>query len=622
MAGNSHHVEIGGEKYWLAQGDEGAHFSEHGEPLRPPNSVPVQGENNKFQSRPDKLIWSLTDWSGGEGFFKFSDDTPNGWKQLNAVRVFDFPGKLKPGYHIEATKDSGGSSDLAVPGFLVRAKENLYLLSASAANAYLWDDTNKKWGAATSLTGVSNGAAGQVAGDHAGVYWIEKNTDNLWFWSGSGAPTLLDDVTGMTASGESHTAVIGGKVLNYRCGSDLVWETSKAGNDVLAIDDFDDGGIASYFGGAAMAPMDGKVYVMVTHEDRTEVREITPTTAAGTGFGAEIAKFMGFRGFGIWAHAGIIYLIGDDGQTGNHCILYLTPGGEYGSLGNIRPGDSVKGAASSPANASMLKHYVALEQLDSTAGRMAVLEINSTNGAFAALGIADANAAGSSFQGVASCAFYRGQVFWSTTDTTTDRVFRADPTRYTVASSAISPWHDFNLADDKILTSLTLSMEPLPANWTVNVDYAIDGSTSWTAGITDSTTSSKGSRTQISTGSSTIKFGTLAIRIRMTYTGGGIPTTSPVILGVDAAVMTASKQKVLTLRLSLEDPKSRNQQYAGSKKAANIRTLGDAGNVVTVVDCYTNRNARTTYSMVIDEYEIAMDHPGEGWALVVLKEST
>jgi hypothetical protein len=622
MAGNSHHIELNGEKYWLAQDAEGVHHREHGEPLRPPNAVQVQGEAGVFQTRPDKLQWTLTDWSGGEGYQKFDPAVPNGWRELNGVRVFDRPGTVTPGYYVDATKDSGGSSDLAVSGSLVRAKESLYLLSSITNNAYLWDDTTKRWGSAISLTGVTGGVAGQVGGDQTGMFWVASGTDDLWFWDGSAAPSKREDLTGILTSGEAHTIVVGGKIFVYHPGQDLVWEVSKTvGLDEIFIDDFDDNSVGAYFSGSAMAAMDGKIYLMVTHEDRTEVREITPTGAAGTGFGAEVAKFIGFIGFAMWAHSGVLYLYGSEGTSTNASLLYFTPGGEYGSLGNVRRGDEVRQVGASQFNARMLTHYFAVEQLNNTDDDMAVFEINSVNGAFAAVAINEDDAAGTG-QAITSFASFKGQLFWSTGfSATTKRVMRAFPTEYMKSSEVISAWHDFGLADEKVLSSLTLSTEPLPANWSVFVDYAINGVDTWTQVISLSGAAATGTKVAVSTSSSTVKVRTLSIRIRMQYTGGGIPTTAPVVLGVDATAMVIKLANTYNLLLSLNDSKGRVDAKAGSRKAANIRSAGAAGSVVSYVDLYSDRNARLTYNVIIDEYAIRMETPGEGVAEVVLKEA-
>ena len=58
-------IELDGVKYLLDTVRDN-HHSVSGEPLRPPNAVTVQGENSqKFQPRPEVMLWTWTDWSEG-----------------------------------------------------------------------------------------------------------------------------------------------------------------------------------------------------------------------------------------------------------------------------------------------------------------------------------------------------------------------------------------------------------------------------------------------------------------------------------------------------------------------------------------------------------------------------
>ncbi|MCI0526003.1 MAG: hypothetical protein L0Y56_00925, partial [Nitrospira sp.] len=199
---------------------------------------------------------------------------------------------------------------------------------------------------------------------------------------------------------------------------------------------------------------------------------------------------------------------------------------------------------------------------------------------------------------------------------------KAGPDKYTKSSFAISPWHDFDLADEKLFTSLTLSCEALPADWTVYVDYAKNGSTSWTNVITYTTDGGTGTRTNVSTDSSTIEFQTLSIRIRMVYDGAGIPTTYPVVLGIDVRAMVVQHVKTWTLLMSLSDDKSGNQGHSGARKTTNIKTAGALGMVLDFKDGYVSHvpGVYTQHDVVIDSYSIVGSTPGEGVVQVVLKE--
>src|SRR5690606_3956230 len=78
---------------------EGVHYSEAGEPLRPPNAQVVQGASStQFQMRPDTLAWKIDDWSGGEGYRRWDPQNPNRMREIYNVDPFTVPGALRPGW--------------------------------------------------------------------------------------------------------------------------------------------------------------------------------------------------------------------------------------------------------------------------------------------------------------------------------------------------------------------------------------------------------------------------------------------------------------------------------------------------------------------------------------------
>jgi hypothetical protein len=297
-------------------------------------------------------------------------------------------------------------------------------------------------------------------------------------------------------------------------------------------------------------------------------------------------------------------------------VLYLTPGGEYGSLGRLRSGTNLGTIAASAQNGTMLSHFFVAE---GPSGVHQVYEIDTVTGGVAVVGI---NEDGNSTDDLQEAVVFDGDIFYTVrSDAGTVRVMRARTDQYTKSSSAVSAWHDYDLADEKILASLVLSCEALPADWNILIDYAIDGSSSFTNAITYTTDSGKGIKTAVSTDTSTIKFRTLCIRIRMVYTGAGIPTTGPVILGVDALAQVAKPQKVWRLLLDLGDEASRTAQgHSGSRKITNITTAADLEQVVAFRDGYQKRNAYSEYDVLIDAYSVSLSAPGEGVAAVVLRE--
>jgi hypothetical protein len=625
VAVKGYDVEINGVGYNLAEDAEGDHYALTGEPLRPPNAVTVQGEQrNRFQVRPDVLMWTLTDWSGGEGQIKYSFQAPHRWRELTGVRVFERPGTLQPGYYVEDTQITAGGGDLAIPGVLMEGGSTLFAMPHGDANDTIrvWDDTNEVWDAGTDLATGGEGAVEFGGGDGTAVYWREHNTGDLWKYNGTTLTKLADTLASSTGA---FVYPLGNYAYDYRPHAGQVYEVAKNGTDSAGagtlIDDFSDDPALAYAEANpshVMAALDGKLYVMVLYHNATAVREITPTSAAGTGFGHEIARIPGFEGRSLSAHSGTLYLTGRDGSSGHLTVLYLAPGGEYGSLGRVRHETDLGVITSHPAGARMLDHFFVAENGNGS-GVHGLWQIDAVSGGMAMLAYVE----GSDIDGwpIGPVA-HNGDIFWSVQhDATTDRVVRARADQYTINSEAISPWHDFDLADEKILSSLVLSVEAMPANWTVFVDYATGNVDTWTNIITYSTAGGKGTTTAVSTDSSTVKFNTLSIRVRMEYTGAGIPSSAPVVLGVDVRAQVAKQQPVFRLLLDLDDDEGRTPNaLSGSKKFTNIKNAADAENVVSFKDGYADRNAVTEYDVVIDQYAMLLSSSGEGFAAVTLRE--
>lgn len=623
MIDKYHHVEINGVKYRLAEGAEGQHYDLAAESLRPPNAVTVQGENSqKFQVRPDVLLWSLTDWSGGEGQIKYNPQHPNRWRELTGVRVFEEPGTLQPGYYVEDTQDNTGAADMAIDGVLVQAAGQLYLVEAGAAGtnkAYAWNTVTEQWDAADTLTGPTDGAYWNAVGDVDGLYFIEYQTDNIWGWDEATA-TQLDD--GLLPLQPFNTLIgdLGQYLYIYHPSAGRVWELLKAGTEPETL--IDDLGLETSFAGSSQfAPIGGKLYLLVQDGQDATVRAITPTTAAGAGFGNEVARFNNLSAQALWAHSGIIYVYGRL-TSREQGLFYLDPqSGTYGSLGRLRPDTDLffGSVGASHQNGEFLQHYFAvadtgedveyLYQVDAVSGGMAVVAINE-----------DGDSVGEHVIGAVA---HRGDVFWSTyPGSSTKRVMRARSDQYTKSSEVVSPWHDFDLADAKILSSLTLACEALPADWTIYVDYARNGDNTWTNVITYNTTSGVGTTSAVSTDSSTVDFRTLSIRIRMVYGGAGVPTSGPIILGVDVRAQAALKVKKWRLLLDLADSHEQSDQKRGRQKITNLQTAGDSLNVVSFKDGYYSREpgVSTEYDVVVDQYRIVLDRPEEGIGYVELLE--
>lgn len=620
-----HHITLNGVKYRLAEDAEGNHYIMSADPLRPPNAVVVQGESQqKFQVRPDVLQWSLTDWSGGEGQEKFDAQLPNRWRRLVAVDPFKEPGRLHAGMYVEDTQDSTGAADLAKDLALARKADSLYGLDRGAAgDIYLWDAIlGDRWNAVTSVTGPTGNAV-RATGDTTHLYWI-AGTNEVWKWQSGAAATQIDS-GGMTAPVAIVELGPYVYVLDSQDGADNgVWEIAKSGATETQILDLSENQARNAQDTAPTLTVSAnRIYLLHLASDAdTRIWEITPTTAAGTGFGKEIARFPGFRGYTIWTHSGIIYALGTEQDTGDPVVVYIDPKGSIGTLGKLRQGDSIdmegRSAAGGIGGNRLLDHHFALGddgQADPTVP--GIWRVDSVTGGMAQIAsAADTDATGVSWG--SEIVLFENDIFISAPS----RTLRAREDQYTKSGHAISPWHDFGLADSKILSSVVLSMEDLPADWQVRVDYAIDGADTWTNVIDNSTTNSNGETAFVTTDSSTITFGSIAIRIRLDYTGVGVPTTTPVILGIDVRAQVVKKVKRWRLLLDVSDSHEQSTQTKGYQKIDNIESAGDGETAVAFIDGYHDPrpNKSTEYDVFVDRYELNLKRPGAGEAVVDLIE--
>lgn len=314
---------------------------------------------------------------------------------------------------------------------------------------------------------------------------------------------------------------------------------------------------------------------------------------------------------------------GHMGTLADDAIMYVVPGGSYGTLGAIRVDKAIGQVGGTQAGAQMLEHHFVTDHVDTAIGLTdsSIFEVDAITGGYAE--IARDTEGSAKALDLYSVATFNGQIFASTEESAaTRRVIRAYPEGYAKYAEAVSPWHDFDLADEKILSSLVLSCEALPADWTVAVDYAIDGSTSWTGGISYTTDNGKGTKTAISTDAATVRFRTLSIKIAFAWTGSGIPASGPVVLGVDVLAMVAKPTNVWRLILDLSDSHSGKEGASGATKLANIKAAAATEGVVDFKDGYEDRkpNAFTSHDVVVDSHLISLSKPGEGVAMVVLKE--
>lgn len=607
-------IKLGGVGYFLDESAEGEHYVLGAQPLRPPNSVTVQGENSqKFQIRPDILQWSITDWSGGEGQLKYDPQFPNRHYTISGS-VFEKPGEFHPTWYRIETVDNGGTNSFAVSVCLVRGGSTIYGYATGSTNVYTWDVGNNKWGASASLTGAANAVS--VVSD--GTYIYLAGASNIY--RATIANTTFSTVgSGVGCGFRNGLTTTGDYCYVQKAGSLAISEFLKSGSTPVDIAYFGISNLAH----CSLVPMDGKVYAMGSVLDQgTEILEITPTSASGPGFGVQIALIPGFQATSMWSHSGTLFLGGHEVTNQlKTSVMYVTPGGQYGTLGPVN--ELTSSFAEVPQGTTKLSkwldHFFWYARGSGNLGPQ-LLQIDSVSGGFARVSTVGSTA----LSGVVTpidAALLGNEMFIATTNTTpTVRIFRVQPSKAGATSVVVTPWSDFGLSGDKILSSIDLSCTTIPSGWTIDIGAAYDGAVNFNS-VGSYTAGSSGGRTAITTGASTKTFNTVRFSITLNGPSTG-PTTWPVVLGLDVFAQIARPFKVWNLLLNLSDDHSEGEGFSGARKISNLNTLSATKAATTFQDGYYDRTpgTSTTYDVIVDSFEMNLTKPGEGVAKVTLVE--
>jgi hypothetical protein len=628
-----YHVKLNGVLYRLAEGAEGQHYTRIAEPLRPPNSVVVQGEGRQdlFQVRPDVLLWSITDWSGGEGQIKFNPQSPSRHSLLHNVDPFSRPGQLLPGPHFEETLDNAGATwDDAKTRLLPvgrTGKLTAVVVDDTSEQQYEWNDATDRWSAAVTIPTVTDTPDWDgVDADDQNLYYFDSATGHTYRYNGSTSTRMNSSGSALNPRDYITIRELGNYVFLIRPYSYKVWELVKTASGSTAYSELEVGpeahGNTDVLQAWQVAKGDNRLYVMLTGLDGfTRVHEIVPPTAGGSGYGREIARFAGFHGTSIWVHNGTIFVggwvVGE--QKNQRTILYYIPGGDYGTLGYVRDplDEDIDGRiAGTDDGANLLTNSFVIT--DSTINPR-VFHVDIKSGGFAQIGEID-----SSGVAVQPPVTWKGEIFVSSIDGTTKRIWRGRRDRFTTLDSyTVSPWHDFGLVDEKILSSIRIALETLPADWSVRVSYALDGASAFTVAGTYSTSGGTGTRISVSNQSSTANFRSCRIKTEFIWTGAGVPTAAPILNSVEVRAQVSQPQPGWRLLLDLaDDLAGAVGQEAGSKKIDNLVALGGSRSAFEFQDGYTHRDPDQydEFDVVMDSYALVLGRPGEGFAEVVLRE--
>jgi hypothetical protein len=622
MIDSRFHIELNGKKYRVAFIEDSVPVRLRGEPMRPPNAQIVQGEaGSQFQMRPDQLVWLLTDWSGGMGKFRFSEDEANRPYVIQNLDVITTPGQMKAGPASEYTKDSVGAQ-FTKNLQLTRAMGGLWGVDEDADDVYEWDDTNERWKAAVDNpqqgTGTVGADFGGVAGDERKLYYKDENAANIYSYDGTSFVVHNSDTGSITES--VRMVSLGDYLYLYdpAC-KKQVFEIPKSGTppvtSITILDLSNQGGLPINKAVSQMVAGDNRVYVMQGLGDETVIWEIVPTSSAGAGYGQQLVRVPGFKGEALWFHLGFLYMLGTEGSATDvrRIILYLDPGGEYGTLGDVNFGDPVGTSDQIPYAGELTQlttsgFVLTAQQIQDSDNFPSLYLIDHVSGGLQQHGVFAFDAAGDPIP--SSGIEYNGMFFitMGVEAGVTKGVMRTIPGSYSTRDGYYySPIHDFGLAEQKILMSHDLMVKSMPVDWNVIVQFAYDGG-AWSDTLTYSVDGGTGVHTQVSTDSVTRTFRELQVRVRFQYTGAGTPTTTPTFLGLQLNATVTAKVRVWRARLDLSNEDAQLQGFDGPDLITNIKTSGDLVQVVDFKNGFEDPRPGVyeQVDVVIDDYEIIL----------------
>jgi hypothetical protein len=594
----------------------------------------VQGADRQdlFQVRPDTLLWQITDWSGGEGQSVYGFQNQNKHAILQNVDPFSRPGTLTPGF----LTTSVSTDNVIATTALISNTHNLVLLSLDTAQKYYKQAVGGSLSALLTMDSAHGSPPTAVPSpdgadsDDRYIYFNDQTSQDIWRYDTSDDELILwnNDITAV--AGRAVIRELGDYIYVFTTGARglgtasidaKIYEIPKAGTTPLASVELASLRIPAANMEWTVTKFSNRLFAAYPFANGySTIVELIPTSAAGPGTVAEIARIPGIFINSLWSQNGVLYFSGTSDTPGSsgrstRYLMSLIPGETLGAIGLIRDKleeeyNGITPGAEVPSSVTV-STFPVQEDSNFSTGNIRIMQLDTTKGALAQVSQDPTNSDIQPGQGVPF------------DETMTYAVVGGSRYAYTDFNAAFedwshfeSPWHDLGLAEEKLLGSIKCSTESIPTNWSITLSYAINGSKTFTA-LTQTMDAGETEMTwDVSTVLSSIKFNKLKIKAAFQYTGtAGTSTTKPVIHGIQVAAMVVRKQSVWRLLLDCSDDHSGGEDsFTGKQKITNIKTAGDGESVIELQDGYASRIAGeySTHAVVVDSYRSMLDKPGEG----------
>ncbi len=497
----SYHLTLGGQGYLI---DLASYKKQAGDQFAGKQAVSTR----LYSDLRDVEVWAQQDWSGGRGgkrWTKGEEDRFAGGSGLNSLVAAE----LTSGYKASAISNWNPSpAVLSIQGGLVTYKGALYWGTASGGNVYAWQASSE--GSAAGSLSIAGSSVGSL-GVYKDAVWYGSGSDGkLWkFDPGAAtftlATTIAGSPTGINAqavylpSGTSRYLYLG---VDYSAGA-IVWQwdgttatqlltTELASvsymfvfSGLLFVAGYDSGG------NGLLYSFDGTSWHLVLQLAENWIQ-------SGALFGQEYYLGSG-RDNRIWRFDGrdLVEVFAGYSPSGSRIRGMLAAGGVL-----------YAGACASDSYRTL----IASQDGD----RWHELRPSG-------LTAAGSNGLGVRYLGALNGTLYLGEELSSGTGA---KVYKLDVGSYSSSGTLETVRFDADLPSiDKAWRRVVVTHSPLASGQSVAVDYRLDGATSWTALVSNSTVGT-------TTSSATFANGTYGREIELRYTLGSGGSTTVTIKSV------------------------------------------------------------------------------------------
>lgn len=548
-----------------------------------PKSQEIPGADTAIAPESTIAIWSIDDWSAGEGDLRWRDRSR--YNTSDGLSPHSDGSGLVVGPPEERTYDDGAARFTDFYQFdLTRGISPVLMAAATMdGDVYTWNNSNREWSSVRAIGGASTN-----------VYSITSN-DGTTFWVAGQGGNLYKVLSG---SSTNHYAASGFRELGFF--GDTLYGIDITG-ELFSIDqttadtrtsEYDPGGGGASLGTPITMSDVGPVY-LTTNGALHEYNEADDT-------GSIIGMLPGGASFRrpFWTRGTyfVPYSFMDGDEVLGAYLWYKSPVGE-GSIGPLRIATTSGLGIATPYIYGVWGDRILFSITDD------LWAYDMSDGAVVHLAQFSDTADGYFPYGL----FAHGAVFRQATTSSTYYCNRHPLYESGIGVGTLRTGrYDFGyLGMQKILTKLTVTVEePLGAGDSVNIAYSTDGATF--TGLSGSMVEGEASKTWLTSTSATTITG-VDFEFRLSLTAGDEDQTPKIVSLVTEAVGAESR-----LEWIVPIDVSTNNLQDGQSILEGLKALKDTPQVVELVDPWQQLpfEAPEQFDVTVEDLSTPFEQPG------------